>query len=116
MGNVGGRRVRQGYTSPANITNVVEIQSKPLPLTPVCPIRLPFILVSILPFIILWGGAAVKGLNKGPPSCFKLLTFFQGRTDIDGPKKGHIYSVGCHAHAFSEYMTNTPVKTPACIE
>ena len=54
MGNGGVPRVRQGNTSPANITTVVEMQSKPLPLSPVCPIRLPFILFSILSFIILW--------------------------------------------------------------
>ena len=44
-------RLRQDITSPANITTVVEMQSKPLS---VCPIRLPFILFSILSFIILW--------------------------------------------------------------
>ena len=33
---------------------VVEMQSKPLPLFPKCPIRLPFILFSILPFVILY--------------------------------------------------------------
>ena len=53
VGNGGGRRVCQGNTSPANITTVVEMQSKPLPLSPVCPICLPFILFSILSFIIL---------------------------------------------------------------
>ena len=48
VGNVGGRRVHQGNTYPANITTVVEMQSKPLPLSTVCPIRLPFILFYIL--------------------------------------------------------------------
>ena len=33
----GGQRVRQGNTSPANITTVVEMKSKPLPISPVCP-------------------------------------------------------------------------------
>ena len=52
VGNGGGRRMRQGNTRLANITTMVEMQSKPLPLSPICP--LPIILFSILSFIILW--------------------------------------------------------------
>ena len=50
VGNRGGWRVHQGNTSPANITTIVEMQSKPLPLS---PIRLPFILFFVLSLIIL---------------------------------------------------------------
>ena len=39
VGNGGGRRMHQGNISPANSTTMVEMQSNPLPLS---PIRLPF--------------------------------------------------------------------------
>ena len=67
VGNGGGQRVCQGNTSLANITTMVEMQSKPLPLTPVCPICLLFILFSILSFIILWSLPSI-------PTCGTLVT------------------------------------------
>ena len=70
VGNGGGRRVRQGNTSPTNITTVVEMQCKPLPLSPVCPICLHLcILFSILSFIILC--LSLKMKQKGMKNYLK---------------------------------------------
>ena len=48
VGNGCGRSVRQGNTSPANITTVVEMQSEPLPLSPVQYVQFFFPLYSFL--------------------------------------------------------------------
>ena len=92
VGNGGGRRMLQGNTSPANITTVVEMQSKPLLLSPVCPIRLPSMLFSILSFIILCSHQKWIKIAKTKA---KILTFYRSIKAHFAHKKQLVPTLKC---------------------